>query len=161
MPLPPSGRKKVKPNKHLFMAKLQSCINKVNVLLEQIFDIANCDLIVTDANKGIMDYELNRKFAKKLNKLSKEFASMSGRISDVSSLISDKVDAALDRKDIKQGIVFWDEITDSKQNCWSEDPPSDQVWNAVEDKNGTYREYNWWWSCWNFPWWDWRTFCIP
>ena len=115
MPLPPPGCKKVKPNKHPFMAKLQSHINKVNILLEQIFDIANCDLIVTDANKGIMDYELNRKFAKKLDKLSKEFASMSGRISDVSSLISDKVDAALDHKDIKQGIVFWDEITDSKQ----------------------------------------------
>ena len=54
-------------------------------------------------------------FAKKLDKLSKEFASMSGRISDVSSLICDKIDAALDCKDIKQGIVFWDKITDSKQ----------------------------------------------
>ena len=40
---------------------------------------------------------------------------MSVRISEVSSQISDKVDAALDCKDIKQGIVFWDEITDPKQ----------------------------------------------
>ena len=115
MPLPPPGCKKVKPNKHSFMVKLQSHINKVNILMEQIFNIANCDLIITDANKGIMDYELNCKFAKNLDKLSKEFASLSGRISDVSSLINDKVDAALDHKDIKQGIVFWDEITDSKQ----------------------------------------------
>ena len=115
MPLPPPGCKKVKPNKYLFMVKLQSCINKVNILMGQIFNIANCDLIVMDANKGIMDCELNHKFTKKLDKLSKEFASLSDRISDVSSLISNKVDAALDHNDIKQGIVFWDEITDSKQ----------------------------------------------
>ena len=115
MPLPPPGCESVKPNQHPFMAKLHSHIKKVNILMEQIFEIANCDLIVTDANKGIMDYELNHKFTKKLDKLSKEFASLSGRISDVSSLILDKVDAALDRKDIKQGIVFWNKITDSKQ----------------------------------------------
>ena len=66
--------------------------------MEQIFDIANCDLIVMDANKGIIDYKLNQKFAKKLDKLSKEFASLSVRISEVSSQILDKVDAALERK---------------------------------------------------------------
>ena len=97
------------------MAKIQSRIEKVSNLMEEIFDIANCDLIVMDTNKGIMDYELYWKFAKKLDKLSKEFASLTVRISEVSSQISDKVDAALDHKDIKQGIVFWDEITDSKQ----------------------------------------------
>ena len=98
MPLPPPGRKKVKPNQHPFMAKIQSCINKVSNLMEQIFDIANCNLIVMDANKGIIDYKLNQKFAKKLDKLSKEFASLSVRISEVSSQILDKVDAALERK---------------------------------------------------------------
>ena len=60
MLLLPPGHKKVKPNQHPFMAKIQSRINKVSNLMEQIFYIVNCDLIVTDANKGIMDYELNR-----------------------------------------------------------------------------------------------------
>ena len=115
MPLPPPGRKKTKTLQHPFMSKLQSRIKKVNVLMEQIFENANCDLVITDVNKGVMDYEMNRKFTKKMEKLSKELASMSIRISEVASSISDKVDAALNKKDVKQGIIFIEEVTEQKQ----------------------------------------------
>ena len=115
MPLPPPGHKTNKTPEHPFMCRLKSKINKVNILMEQIFEIANCDLVVTDINKGVMDYEMNRKFAKKMEKLSKEFASMSIQISEVASSISDKVDAALDKKEVKQGIIFVEEVTEAKQ----------------------------------------------
>ena len=69
MPLPPSGRKTNKTPEHPFMCRLKSKINKVNILMEQIFEITNCDLVVMNINKGVMDYEMNRKFAKKMEKL--------------------------------------------------------------------------------------------
>ena len=74
------------------------------MLMEEIFEITNCDLVITDVNKGVMDYEMNCKFTKKMEKLSKEFASMSIRISEVASSISDKVDAALSKNDVKQEL---------------------------------------------------------
>ena len=42
---------------------------------------------------------------------------MSSHVSEVAAEITNKVDAARDCKDIKQGILLVDDITDPKKKC--------------------------------------------
>ena len=119
MPLPPRKKKKGKLNRrfksHPYMIKLQLKIAKMHKLMNQIYNVANCDMIVLDAASGNLDFKLNLKFAKKLEELSKSVVGMSTRLTEVAQEITDKVKAALDCKDIKQGILFMEEVTDPKQ----------------------------------------------
>ena len=64
-----------------------------------------------------MDFEMNYKFAKKLESVSKKLTQLSNHVSQVAADITDKVDAAQDRKDIKQGIILVGDVTDPKDKC--------------------------------------------
>ena len=74
MPLPPAGRK-LKHNhpslQHPYAFKVDTKLLKLDAVLNGIFDVADGDLLVSNAETGLTNVSLNEKFAKKLEEVSK------------------------------------------------------------------------------------------
>ena len=69
MPVPPS-KKQRRPvtdmlEEHLYMIKLNIKFSQLNKQLLAIYDIANCNLILSDARIGVNDFRVNEQFDKK------------------------------------------------------------------------------------------------
>ena len=79
MPLPPAG-KKLKHNhpslQHPYSVKLDTRLSKLNALLNNIYDVADGNLLVSNAETGLTDFSINEKFAKKLEEASKHVAGL-------------------------------------------------------------------------------------
>ena len=118
MPLPPAGRK-LKRNhpslQHPYSVKLDTRLSKLDALLNNIYDVADGNLLVSNTETGVTDFSINEKFAKKLKEASKRVAGLANRLSEKSALIIEKVDAARDRKVNMQDIVHIEDVTDYKK----------------------------------------------
>ena len=71
MPLPPAGKKKkAKRNhpsvQHPYSIKLDCKLSKLDTLLNQIYDLADGNLLVSNVETGLTDFSINEKFARKL-----------------------------------------------------------------------------------------------
>ena len=51
-------------------------LSKLDAVLNGIFDVADGDLLVSNAETGLTDFSLNEKFAKKLEEVSKHVAGL-------------------------------------------------------------------------------------
>ena len=75
MPLPKKLRRMSKlteqADQHPYVIKLNIKLYKLDTLMNQIFEIADNNLILTDARTGLNDFSMNDLFAKKLDSLSK------------------------------------------------------------------------------------------
>ena len=120
MPLPPPGRKinRNHPSvQHPYSIKLEGKLSKLDILLNQIYELADGNLLVSNGETGLTDFSINEKFARKLEDASKRVAGLSKRLSEKSSEILEKCHAAQDRKVNMQDIILLEEITDFKQKC--------------------------------------------
>ena len=82
-----------------------------------MLELADNDLLVADRETGLNDYNMNRRFADRLDALSKTFVSFSKRCSETANTIRDKVDAAEDNKAGIQDIVYLETVTDPAKQC--------------------------------------------
>ena len=122
MPLPPpSDRKKRKRARrqdlHPYSIKIDIKVKKLNQILEHIEELADCDVLVSDAQTGLNDYGMNLKFAKKLQQVSKQIDDMAQRLNEKAKLVIQKVNTARDHKASIQPVQFVEEITEPKDKC--------------------------------------------
>ena len=85
--------------------------------MNQIFDIADSNLILTDARTGLNDFSMNEAFAKKLDDLSKMVTGLATRIQDKATELRDKIDKAIKTKDNLREIVYAGEVLDWSKKC--------------------------------------------
>ena len=120
MPLPPphhKGRRNRRQDIHPYSIKIDIKVKKLDQLLERIEELADCDVLVSDAQTGLNDYGMNLKFAKKLQHVSKQLDEMAARLNDKAKLVIQKVNTARDHKESIQPVQFIEEITDPKDKC--------------------------------------------
>ena len=80
--------------------------------MNQIFDIADSNLILTDAQTGLNDFSMNESFAKKLDKLSKTVTGFATTIQEKATAIRDKIDKAIDTKENLREMICTGEVLD-------------------------------------------------
>ena len=117
MPLPPPVSHKestetVPQNVHPYVIKLDVKIRRIKHSLNNIFEIADSDLIVSDAKTGLNDFSINHQFADQLDNLSKVFNKVAEKITKKASKIRDKIEEAVETKRAIQPVHFLEEITD-------------------------------------------------
>ena len=122
MPLPLAGKKKkAKRNhpsvQHPYSIKLDCKLSKLDTLLNQIYELADGNFLVSNAEIGLMDFSINEKFARKLEDTSKCVAGLANRLCEKATQIIEKCDEAHDRKVNMQDIILVGEVTDYKLKC--------------------------------------------
>ena len=120
MTLPPPG-KKLKQNhpslQHPNAIKLDMRLSKLDALLDNIFVLADGDILVSNAETGLTDFSINEKFAKKLEDASKLVAGLANQLNEKAAIVLEKLDEARDRKVQMQDIVHVEDVTDFKKKC--------------------------------------------
>ena len=121
MPVPPA-KKRHRPvtdmlEEHPYMIKLNIKLSKLNKQLLMIYDIAGCDLILSDAWTGVNDFHVNETFAKKLDDISKPLSSLSKQVADKASSLRDKIDKAVENKVQLQDCVYLGEVLEYSKQC--------------------------------------------
>ena len=106
-----------KENSHPYVVKLNIQLSKLNCLLNKIYDLADNDLLMSNAKTGLNDYSISEKFMKKLEKTSKLVISMANHLTEKAAEIQEKIDNARDRKLIAGGVIFVEEVTNLKDKC--------------------------------------------
>ena len=122
MPLPPPSDKNKQKRTHCqdlhpYSIKIDIKVKKLNQILERIEELADCNVLVSDAQTGLNDYSMNLKFAKKLQHISKQIDEMAQRLNDKAKLVIQKVNTARDHKASIQPVQFVEEITEPKDKC--------------------------------------------
>ena len=129
---------------HPFMAKMRTKKTKLSTVMNQIFDIANTDLVVFDRDCGLNDYSKNKKFADVLHDISKELIVLSKTCTDRATAIRDKISDAEDQKVQMQDIIFIQEVVkdaDKDDIVRNRDPvryKSSRIYNIKTEKRYTY-----------------------
>ena len=121
MPVPPA-KKHHQPvtdmlEEHPYMIKLNIKLSKLNKQLLVIYDIADCDLILSDAWTGVNDFRVNETFTKKLEDVSKWLASLSKQVADKASSLHDKINKAVENKAQLQDCVYLGEVLEYLKQC--------------------------------------------
>ena len=108
--------------------------------MNQIFDIANTDLVVFDHDCGLNDYSKNKKFADVLDKISKELVVLSKTCTDSANKLCEKTEQAEDQKCSMQDIIFVQEVlkdSDKANVVHTRDPvryKSSHIYNIKTEK---------------------------
>ena len=121
MPVPPS-KKHRRPvcdflEDHPYVIKLDIKLSKLNKQLLAIYDLADSDLILSDARTGVNDFRVNETFAKKLDDVLKRLASLSKQVADKATLLRDKIDKAVEKKAQLQDCVYLGEVLKYSKQC--------------------------------------------
>ena len=92
-------------------------LSKLDALLNNIFESADGDMLVSNAETGLTDFSINKKFAKKLEDASKRVAGLANWLSEKAAVVLEKLDEARDQKVQMQDIVHVEDVTDFKKKC--------------------------------------------
>ena len=102
---------------HPYKVKLDLKKSKLLKIMNDIFQLADNDLIVCDFDTGLNDYSKNLKFADNLDVISKELTVLSKECSDKANAIRDRIAQAKEDKRLIQDIVFQTEIVKDAEKC--------------------------------------------
>ena len=90
---------------------------QLKVLLDKIFNLANNDLLLSNAEIRLNDYSMSEHFVKKLQDTSKVVSDVADHLSKQAVELQDKIDSAHNHKCIASGIISVEEVTDPKEKC--------------------------------------------
>ena len=96
----------VEETEHPFMYHLECKESMLHKLMNEIFHIADNDLLLSDKDSGENDYSMMLKFADKLDFFCEVLVGLSKRCTEHAQDIRDKVDAARDCKVYMQDIIL-------------------------------------------------------
>ena len=123
MPLPPPVHTRCRSKlaerseTHPYVVKLDVKLRMMRTLMNGIFDIADSNLIISDAKSGLNDFSMNHDFADKLDSLAKEVLGLSKCLSEKANQVREKVDKALDNKRRFQDVHFVRDVTKQMEKC--------------------------------------------
>ena len=69
-------------------------LSKLDALLNNIFELADGDMLVSNVETGLTDFSINEKFAKKLEDASKCVAGLANYLSEKAAVVLEKLDEA-------------------------------------------------------------------
>ena len=90
---------------------------KIEKIMQRIYELADNDLLVTDAKTGLNDFTMNEHYVQKLENLSKKVYKLGDEISKKAASLQEKIDAAVDQKQSMQDVSFIEEVTDWSEKC--------------------------------------------
>ena len=105
------------PQRHPYELKLDIRMEKIEDELHSIFDIADCNMIISNSQTGFSDFSMNETFADKLDATAVMLKGCAKRVSEKATEIRDKVQSCKDHKASIQPIQFVEEITDYSKKC--------------------------------------------
>ena len=91
---------------HPYIFKFNTYERKVQQILGRMFDIANNDLLISNRDSGINDFDMNYQFADCLEETAKLMVDMSKNCSQKAKLICEKVENAQDKKHRSQDAYY-------------------------------------------------------
>ena len=100
--------------KHPGSVELEAKTVKISNLIEDIFDVANTQVIITSTDTGIADYSINLSFAKSLETLGNDLLTLGGQLKEQAGNIRDRIKSFKERKAANQDIQFVKEIQNSE-----------------------------------------------
>ena len=95
---------------HPYTLKLQTRKRKLRDIMLKIFNLADSDLIVCDAETGLNDYTKNLKFADELDDIAKHLIGLSQECTEKANMICDHIEQAKEDKRLIQDVVYLQEI---------------------------------------------------
>ena len=114
MPVPPPKRHRWPPanfmDEHPYVIKLDIKISKLKQQISAIYNLANCDLILSDARTGVHNFCVSEQFTKKLEDVSKNLASLSKQVANNATEIHDKINRAVENKAQLQNTIYVGEV---------------------------------------------------
>ena len=95
---------------HPYTLKLQTRKHKLRDIMLKIFELADSDMIVCDAETGLNDYTKNLKFADELDDIAKHLIGLSQECTEKANMVRDRIEQAQEDKRLVQDIVYLEEI---------------------------------------------------
>ena len=104
---------------HPYILKYEAKERKLMKILNCLYELADNDLIVCDRRTGLNNYDMNLKFATKLESLAKVLVTMSTQCCQKATDIRTKISEAQDRKARKQDdyVAFDGEVVKDAEKC--------------------------------------------
>ena len=102
---------------HPYILKFNAYERKLQKLLGRMFDIANNDLLISNRDSGINDFDMNYQFADRLEQTSKLMVDMSKNCSQKAKLIREKVENAQDTKLHSQDAYYVGTVLKPSEFC--------------------------------------------
>ena len=102
---------------HPYILKFNAYERKLQKLLGRMFDIANNDLLISNRDSGINDFDMNYQFADHLEQTSKLMVDMSKNCSQKAKLIREKVENAEDTKLHSQDAYYVGTVLKPSEFC--------------------------------------------
>ena len=131
-------------DEHPYMTKLRTKRTKLCEILNQIFDIADTDLVVFDWDTGLNDYNKNKKFADVLDDLSKQLVILSKTCTDRAAKLREKISDVEDQKRNIQDVIFVQEVVKDAEKAeiaQSRDPIRYKSSHILNIKTENYYTY--------------------
>ena len=110
---------------HPYVIKMQLKMQQLDKLVNKIYDIADCNMVLTNDKTGDASYDLNLQFADKLDNISTIVSGLGKRIAEKATSIRAKVASELENKNNSREIQFIGEIEPSKKRIKTEALSSD------------------------------------
>ena len=85
--------------------------------MNSVYDIADSNLILSDAKTGVNDFSMNHAFADRLDSLAKEVDGLSKCLTEKAAEIRERVDSAMQNKRQIQGVHFLTVVTNQMKKC--------------------------------------------
>ena len=100
---------------HPYQEVMSKKMYKLKTLCAQIGDLAACDLVLANRKSGVNNYHLNMDLADQMDMASKELLRLSKKLSTKADSICKNANSEIDKKHMKEGIVFMTEVTDPRE----------------------------------------------
>ena len=103
---------------HPYILKLDPRQDKILCMLNRLYELADNDMVICDCCTGLNDYSMNRKFADKLDNLTKVLVTMSMKCCEKATELRNKISDAEDKKHVaNQEIFFIEQVMKETDKC--------------------------------------------
>ena len=124
----PARKRTKRELEHPYIQKIDAKLDKLHTLINGIFELADNDLIIANRDTGINDYDMQFKFAEKLDNIGADLKKLIKDCSDQASLIREKIYKFQDQKHSLQDTYFVEEITKVSQKVQEARQPDPSEW---------------------------------
>ena len=91
---------------HPYVIKLDIKMQQLDRLVNKIYEIADCNMILTNESTGECKFELNSHFADKLDSVSTIVVGLGKQIAEKATSVREKIESVIDQKRDMQEIQF-------------------------------------------------------
>ena len=113
---------------HPYIQKIDAKLDKLHTLINGIFQLADNNLIIAGRDTGINNYDMQFKFAEKLDNIGADLKQLIKDCSDKATEVRSKIFQFQDHKHSLQDSYFVEEITKASQKVQEYQKPNPSGW---------------------------------